>query len=72
MFGMVTNVSIPNTSPVKHKQVLVQGVKHTDGITYTRCMEHMESNPISGRGCSQTCSRRRSLWWWWRSRRRSI
>ena len=42
MFGMVTNVSIPNTSPVKYKQVLVQGVKHTDGITYTRCMEHME------------------------------
>ena len=39
---MVTNVSIPNTSPVKYKQVLVQGVKHTDGITYTRCMEHME------------------------------
>ena len=25
-----------------NKQVLVQGVKHTDGITYTRCMEHME------------------------------
>ena len=21
---------------------MVQGVKHTDGITYTRCMEHME------------------------------
>ena len=38
----MTGVSIPNTCPVKHKQVLVQGVKHTDGITYTRCMEHME------------------------------
>ena len=36
------NVSIPNTCPVKQKQVKVQGVKHTDGITYTRCMEHME------------------------------
>ena len=35
-------VPIPNTCPVKYKQVLVQGVKHTDGITYTRCMEHME------------------------------
>ena len=32
----------PNTFPVKQKRVLVQGVKHTDGITYTRCMEHME------------------------------
>ena len=38
----VTAVSIPNTFPVKQKWVLVQGVKHTDGITYTRCMEHME------------------------------
>ena len=37
-----TNVSIPNTCPVKQKQVKLQGVKHTDGITYTRCMEHME------------------------------
>ena len=37
-----TNVPIPNTVPAKQKQVLVQGVKHTDGITYTRCMEHME------------------------------
>ena len=37
-----TAVSIPNTCPVKQKQVKVQGVKHTDGITYTRCMEHME------------------------------
>ena len=36
------NVSIPNTCPVQQKQVKVQGVKHTDGITYTRCREHME------------------------------
>ena len=27
---------------MKQKRVLVQGAKHTDGITYTRCMEHME------------------------------
>ena len=33
---------IPNTVPLRFSQVLVQGVKHTDGITYTRCLEHME------------------------------
>ena len=27
---------------MKYKQVAVQPVQHTDGITYTRCMEHME------------------------------
>ena len=32
----------PNTFPVKQNQVLVQPVQHTDGITYTRCMQHME------------------------------
>ena len=37
-----TAVPIPNTFPAKQKIVPVQGVKHTDGITYTRCMEHME------------------------------
>ena len=35
-------VPIPNACPVKHKQVALQPVQHTDGITYTRCMEHME------------------------------
>ena len=37
-----TAVPIPNACPVKHKQVALQPVQHTDGITYTRCMEHME------------------------------
>ena len=27
---------------MKYKPVALQSVKHTDGITYTRCMEHME------------------------------
>ena len=31
-----TAVPIPNACPVKHKQVALQPVQHTDGITYTR------------------------------------
>ena len=37
-----TATPIPNTCPLKYKPVALQSVKHTDGITYTRCMEHME------------------------------
>ena len=37
-----TSTPIPNTCPLKYKPVALQSVKHTDGITYTRCMEHME------------------------------
>ena len=37
-----TATPIPNTFPVKFKQVALQPVQHTDGITHTRCTEHME------------------------------
>ena len=37
-----TAMPIPNTFPVKYKPVALQPVQHTDGITYTRCMKHME------------------------------
>ena len=37
-----TAAPIPNTFAVKFKPVALQPVQHTDGITYTRCMKHME------------------------------
>ena len=37
-----TTVPTPNTCPVKQKQVALQPIQHTDGITYTRCMQHVE------------------------------